>query len=42
MAWGAVLTGVIAGIVYQLTSILVERLRVDDPLDAVAGKCLYY
>ncbi|PIK57678.1 hypothetical protein BSL78_05410 [Apostichopus japonicus] len=36
MAWGAVLTGMIAGIVYQLTSILVERLRVDDPLDAVA------
>ncbi|KAJ8023642.1 Ammonium transporter 1 member 2 [Holothuria leucospilota] len=35
-AWGAVVTGILAGFVYHLTTQLVEYARVDDPLDAVA------
>lgn len=38
--WGAFLTGLVAALVYYFGSMLVERLHIDDPLDAVAGKKL--
>lgn len=36
--WGAFATGVIASLVYYSISAVVEKLRIDDPLDAVAGQ----
>ncbi|KAJ8023646.1 Ammonium transporter 1 member 2 [Holothuria leucospilota] len=35
-AWGAFVTGLVAGIVYIVVSALMVKLRIDDPLDAVA------
>jgi ammonia channel protein AmtB len=39
--WAAVVTGIGAGTVYYFTSKLVAFIRVDDPLDAVAGTLLF-
>ena len=39
--WGACIVGTIAGIAYHLWSFIVRKLKVDDPLDAVAGKLLF-
>ena len=36
--WGACVIGLVAGIVYSVWSLIVRKLKVDDPLDAVAGK----
>lgn len=36
--WGAFITGVVASIVYYFVAILMVKLKVDDPLDAVAGR----
>ena len=36
--YAAFIIGIIAGMAYVAWSTLVLRLRVDDPLDAVAGK----
>lgn len=32
--YGAVVTGIVAGIIYTLSAALLKRLRIDDPLDA--------
>lgn len=36
-SWGAFVTGVIAALLYYAVSALMVALKVDDPLDAVAG-----
>jgi len=36
--WGAFITGFISALVYYFGSMLVERIGIDDPLDAVAGE----
>lgn len=43
--WAAFVTGFVAGLVYMIWSVVLEKIKVDDPLDAVAGitfslKCL--
>ncbi|XP_071956817.1 putative ammonium transporter 1 [Antedon mediterranea] len=35
--WGAFVIGMIAGVVYMLTTRLMVKIKIDDPLDAVAG-----
>ena len=35
--WGAAILGFIAAIAYKITSWAVAAMKVDDPLDAVAG-----
>ena len=37
--WGAFVTGAFAGLIYLAASWSVIKLRIDDPLDAVAGMC---
>lgn len=37
-SWASFLMGVIASIAYLLTVFVMERAKVDDPLEAVAGK----
>ncbi len=37
--WAALIVGAGAGLIYLLVSFLVERARIDDPLNAVAGNC---
>jgi len=39
--WEAAIIGIVAGPVYHVTSHLVRKLRVDDALDACAGKLNY-
>ncbi|XP_067935200.1 putative ammonium transporter 1 isoform X2 [Watersipora subatra] len=34
--WGALCTGIVAAFIYYFTAALVSKLRIDDPLDAVA------
>ena len=36
--WGAAIVGVVSGVVYVVWSYAVCKLKIDDPLDAVAGK----
>lgn len=36
--WAAFIIGLIAGIVYMIWSYLIERVKIDDPLDSVAGE----
>ena len=36
--YGAFIIGFVAGCVYFIASWIVVRLRIDDPIDAVAGK----
>lgn len=40
-AWGAVLTGCLAGPLYKASSVLVAKARIDDPVDAISvhGTC---
>ena len=38
--WGAAVIGAIAGVVYHLASFAVCAMKVDDPIDAVAGKAI--
>ena len=35
--WAAFVIGLVAGLVFMLWSFLIEKLKIDDPLDAVAG-----
>ena len=35
--WGAAILGFIAAIVFKFMSWLMQKIKVDDPLDAVAG-----
>ena len=35
--WAACITGIVAGLTYMAWSALMSKLRIDDPLDAVAG-----
>ena len=35
--WGAALTGLVAGFAFKFWSWLLVKIKVDDPLDAVAG-----
>ena len=39
-SWAAFVTGVIASLFYISISVLFVKLKIDDPLEAVAGKCL--
>ena len=39
--WGAFITGLLAAIVYYLGAFLITKLKIDDPLDAVAGICAF-
>lgn len=34
--WGAFLVGLVAGVAYKVTSWLIVKLKIDDPLDAIA------
>ena len=36
--WAAVVVGIGSGIVYVITSKIVVALKIDDPLEAVAGE----
>ncbi len=40
--WAALVIGAGAGLIYLLVSFLVERARIDDPLNAVAGNSLLF
>ena len=35
--WGAFVTGLIAALVYYFAAFSMAKLKIDDPLDAVAG-----
>lgn len=35
--WGAFVTGLVAAVVYYFGAVIVVKLKIDDPLDAVAG-----
>lgn len=35
--WAGFVIGLVAGLVFMLWSFMIEKLRIDDPLDAVAG-----
>ena len=35
--YGAFAVGLVSGLVYSFSTKMVERYRVDDPLDAIAG-----
>ena len=39
--WGAFITGLLAAIVYYFGAFLITKLKIDDPLDAVAGICAF-
>ena len=38
--WSAAVLGLLAGVTFHLWSFIVRSLKVDDPLDAVAGNLL--
>ena len=35
--WAGFVIGLVAGLVFMLWSFFIEKLKIDDPLDAVAG-----
>jgi Amt family ammonium transporter len=35
--WAGFVIGLVAGVVFMTWSYLIEKLKIDDPLDAVAG-----
>ena len=35
--WAGFVIGLVAGLVFMIWTFLIEKLKIDDPLDAVAG-----